>query len=302
MRAKWTLAAVLAAIFVASFAAKVLLNRAKPTVESEGDCRRIVSTSPSTTETLFALGLGDRVVGVSRYCLYPPEAQSRTIVGGYLDPNYEAILALEPDLVVLRGENQEFVTSFQRLGLPTLVVRHDNIEGILDSIVAIGDRCGAAERGRDLAGELRAEMERIEAKNRGRPRPRVLVAAERTLGSGKIANVYVTGADGFYNRMIELAGGQNACPDRSGGFPVVSAEGVLKMNPEVIVELISKERQKGLTREEIVADWKQLPHVDAVRNGRIYIVDDDFAFIPGPRFIRLVENLDRLLHPDGGKP
>jgi len=271
--------------------------------ESAGDTgpglpQRIVSLSPSTTEILFALGLGDRVVGVSRYCEYPPEARKKAQVGGYLDPNYEAILALKPDLVVLRGEREQFVKAFRDLGLNLLTVRHDSVEGILDSIVVIGRRCGVEAEARRMVDGFQAQMHRISEKTAGLQRPRAILVAERTLGSGKIQNVYITGADGFTNRMILLAGGKNACTETAAGFPVVSGEGILRMNPQVIFDLVAKRSRAGLSREEILRDWQQLPDVEAVRTGRVYLIDDDYAFIPGPRFIRLVEKLARLMHPE----
>ena len=260
--------------------------------------QRIISLSPSTTEILFALGLGDRVVGVSRYCQYPPEARTKAQVGGYLDPSYEAVLALKPDLVVLRSEKEQFVKAFRELGLNLLPVRHDSVEGILESIVVIGRRCGAEAEARRMVADIQGQIHRISEKTAGLERPRVILVAERTLASGKIQNVYVAGADAFTNRMILLAGGKNACAETAAGFPVVSGEGILRMNPQVIFDLVAERSRAGMSREEILRDWQQLPNVEAVRTGRVYLVDDDYAFIPGPRFIRLVEKFARLIHPE----
>jgi len=270
----------------------------EPSSQAGAAPRRIVSLSPSVTEVLFALGLGDRVVGVSRYCRYPPEARSKAQVGGYLDPSYEAILALQPDLVVLRCENEQFVKSFRDLGLKLLLVDHDSVEGVLDSMTAIGRRCGAEAKAQQMVAEIQAQMHRITEKTAGLDRPRVLLVVERTLGSGKIQNVYVTGSNSFLNRMILLAGGKNACPDSTAGFPVVSGEGIVRMNPQVIIDLVAAGMQAGLSEKENLRDWQQLPDVEAVRTGRVYLVDDDYAFIPGPRFILLVEKFARLIHPE----
>lgn len=260
--------------------------------------QRIVSLSPSSTEILFALGLGDRVVGVSRYCRYPAEARDKAQVGGYLDPNYEAIVALRPDLVVLRGSNPKFVKSFRDLGLSLLEVNHDSVEGILDSMIELGRRCGVEDHARRLVDDLQAQMHRITEQTAPLARPRVILVVERTLGVGKIQNVYVTGSNSFMNRMILLAGGKNACGDVSVGFPVVSAEGILRMNPEVIIDLVAPDARGSLSADEILRDWRQLPDVEAVKSGRVHLVDDDFAFVPGPRFIQFVEKLAGLFHPE----
>lgn len=309
-----TLLIVSSVLLIAALAGLVLLGR--PPAEDHAATRtpasprnapapeRIVSLSPSVTEVLFALGLGDKVVGVSRFCRYPPEAQTKPQVGGYLDPNYEAVLALRPDLVVLRGENDRFVEPFRDLGLPLLSVHHDSVEGILESIATIGRRCGAEAQAERLVADIQRQMQAITARTERLVRPRVMIVAERTLGAGKIQNAYVAGADRFMNRLIRLAGGQNACSDTSAGFPVVSAEGILRMNPQVIVDLVAPSRQAGLSHAQIVRDWEQLPDVEAVRNRRVHVVDDDYAFVPGPRFILMVEKLARLIHPElvGGKP
>jgi iron complex transport system substrate-binding protein len=268
---------------------------------SAGQPQRIISLSPSTTEILFALGLGDRVVGVTRFCRYPPEAQKKAQVGGYHDPSYEAILALKPDLVVLRGENEHVGKPFRDLGLTLLPVRHDSVEGVLDSIRAIGQRCGADAQAEGIVAVIQSQIHRITDKTAGVDRPRVIVVAFRTLGTGKIQNVYVAGADSFMNRMIVLAGGKNACDDTSAGFPVVSGEGIVRMKPQVILDLVAENSRAGLSRDEILRDWQQLGDVEAVRTGRVYLVDDDYAFIPGPRFIKLVEKFARLIHPEQGR-
>lgn len=331
MRGKWWLVAVVVAVVVASVLAKAMLRRGTwvsvartkqsiPTADgamrsqpaqaaglstavgSAGQAgatfRRIVSLSPSITETLFALGLGDRVVGVTRYCRWPPEAQTRTVVGGYLDPNYEAIVALEPDVVILRGEKDAFVQGFRNLGLEVLAVRHQSVADILSAIEVIGRTCGAAEQAEGLVADLRGRIDRLRSRTAGQPRPRVLLVVERALGAGTIQDAYVAGADGFLTDMIDLAGGQNACPKTAVGVPVVSAEGVIEMNPEVIVELMSPERAAGRSHAQLLADWRPLGSVAAVRAGRVHVVDDEGILVPGPRFYRLAERLARLVHPE----
>ncbi|MCR4413648.1 MAG: helical backbone metal receptor [Thermoguttaceae bacterium] len=319
MRTKLLLGAILATVIVGTYAGKAMLRRPDrgappetlagpdtgPTAEAVSGAReagqgpryrRIVSLSPSITETLFALGLGDRVVGVTRFCQYPPEAQTRTKVGGYLDPNYEAIVALEPDLVVLRGEKAEYVDGFKALGLEVLAVRHQSVDDILAAIRTIGRACGVQDRADRLAADLEERMRRLRERTAGLKRPRVLLVVERTLGT--VQGVYVAGGDGFLNATIELAGGENACPKTSVGAPVVSADGIVQMDPEVIVELTPKERLAGRSDQEVLADWRQLPDLAAVRAGRVYLVADEGILVPGPRFPRLAERLARLIHPE----
>jgi iron complex transport system substrate-binding protein len=286
-------------VFVGSFLARGLLDRTAAAIApGPRECRRIVSMAPSVTETLFALGLGERVVGVSQFCDYPPEARTRAKIGGYLDPNFEAILGLRPDLVVLLVEDEQSATAFRKLGLPTLAVCHKNIEGILDSLLVIGRACDAESAARQLRTDLQARLDRVQRKTAGLARPRVMVVAGRTPGGGKLEDLYIAASDGHLDRLVELAGGQNAYSLGAIHFPTVSSEGVLKIDPDVIIDLVSEASLAELGRERMLADWRQVAQVAAVRNNRVYLVADDRAARPGPGFVLLLERFARLIHPE----
>ncbi len=260
--------------------------------------KRIVTMAPSVTEVVFALGLGDRVVGVGDYCRFPPEVLDLPKVGGVLNPNYERIVSLRPDAVVLLESAGRDPSAFRKLRLPVLQVNHLSVEGILASFQQIGAACGAEAKAEAIVADLQHRLERIAEKTAGRPRPRVLVAIDRTLGTGSLQDVYITGHDGHIDRIVELAGGQNAYTDRQVRFPVVSQEGILKINPEIIVDLAYGLAGEDADPAVLRSDWQCLEEVDAVRNGRVYLIGDNYATIPGPRFILFVEQLARLFHPE----
>jgi iron complex transport system substrate-binding protein len=290
---------ILIVVFGASFLAKGLL--VVPPRENElgsRDYRRIISLAPSVTETLFALGLGDRIVGVTQYCDYPPEALEKAKVGGFHNPNFEAVMALRPDLVVMLEAEAQPRQVFDKLGVDTLLMHHKSIDGILDSIALLGSTFGAEARAQEITSDIRARLERIELKTAGRARPTVMFSIDRTLGTGRLEDVYIAGCDGHIDRIVELAGGRNVYQQGAARFPVVSREGMIKMNPQVIVDLVRGLSVREVSNEEVAADWGQLAEVDAVRRGRVFVVDDDYAFVPGPRFILLVEKLARLIHPE----
>ncbi len=299
MRTRLVLAAVILAIAAGAFLARAWYDRrhAAP-APTAGHYQRIVSMSPSVTEILFALGLGDRVVGVTRYCKYPPEAQTRAKIGGHLDPNFEAIVALKPDLVITREDDEQAVQRLEQLGISTLVVNHKRLDDILDSLDTIGRACGVEARAGELRTQCQAKLDAIVQKTANQPRPRVLVVAERSLGTGRIEDVYVAGSYGYFDRLIALAGGENACKQMTGEFPVISAEGIIHLNPQVIVDLIPLRPDVTQDEASLRRDWQQLPEVEAVRDNRVCVLRDDYAFIPGPRLILLVEKLARLLHPE----
>jgi iron complex transport system substrate-binding protein len=317
MSSKLFLIASCLIIFVMSFALREhFFGESKIAGLHYENCRRIVSMAPSITETLYVLGLGDRVVGVTRYCAYPAEVQSLPKVGGFLDPNFEAIMALKPDLVILLEEHERSLPGFQKLGLETTVVCHKYITGIVDSLRTIGKICGLQSRGNQVADDIQMRMDRLRAKTARTKRPKVMIAIDRIQGSGRLVDVFIAGADGYFDKMIELAGGENVYRQTTVRFPVVSTEGIMRLNPDVIIDLVSsvdlpeggprpsplRAPTEGWSGEEInkkiLADWQGLTNVEAVKKGRVYSLNRDYVIVPGPRFIRFVEDLAQLLHPE----
>jgi len=298
MRTRLVLAAVIVLVFAGSYVARAFLAEStRREVATTADPRGIVSLAPSITETLFALGVGDRVVGVTRYCDYPPAATQKPQVGGYHNPNYEAVVALDPDLVVILAPGERQSSAFRTLGLPTLVVNHKSIAGILRSIAALGTACGAEDEAARIVADIEARLERVRQKTAGLARPRVLFAVDRTGGTGHIQDLYIAGRDRHLDKSITLAGGQNAYQQGTVHYPVISTEGLLKMNPEVIIDMTPDLVGEDVARQELLADWNELAQVDAVRRGRVYLLEDEFASVPGPRFILLVEKLASMIHP-----
>lgn len=304
---KYILVLFIFVVFAVSFiASKVLYDTDSKTVDSgsadkpvssEITYRRIVSLSPSITEVLFSLGLGDRVAGVTRYCDYPPEALSKTSVGGYYDPNYEVIASLNPDLIVMLPEHEAPKKYFRDLGFNMLVVNHRSINGILESILTVGNTCGAAGRAEEITGDIRARMKAIRDRTRQLPRRRVMISVGGDMGDDGLKSVYIAGQDGFFSDMIAYAGGVNAY-DGNVAFPVVSGEGIMRLDPEIIVELSPDFEKKGLDEKTVLSRWDSFSRVDAVKNGRVYVFGKGYSVIPGPRFVLILEDLARVIHPD----
>ena len=299
MRGKILLTSIIIAAFLGSFVAQWYLTRS-----SDGDIEmvrlydRIVSLSPSVTETLFELGLGERVVGVTSFCKYPEEALKLPKVGAYLDPNYEAIVALTPDLVILREEFEEAKMQLEDLGIRSLTVDHNSIEGILDSFTAIGKQCGAEPRAREVVEDIRDRMTKIKEAAGELPRLKVMVSVEREMDTGSIKGVYVAGRDGFYDEMIRTAGGVSAFEDTGIPFPNVSMESIMRADPDIIVDIVPNLEQRDLDEAAMKRDWQKLSEVAAVKNGRVYVLTQDFMVIPGPRFILVIEEFARTIHPE----
>lgn len=291
---RWILIVTALAAFGGSYALKrSLSHRPEASPSASGGAVRIVSLAPSITETLFELGLGDRVVGVTRYCTFPPEARTKPQVGGYYDPSFEAVAGMKPDLVITLTEHEEVRKELRKLGLASLTVDHTTVPGILSSILKIGHACGCPEKASEVHDRLGSRLREIGRKTAGRTRPRVLISIGRMAGDASMNRITVCGRKGFFQELIGLAGGENAF-GREIDFPALSAEGVLKTNPDVIVDLWPDLREKGLDSEAIRRQWKSIPGLRA----RICVIGESYAMIPGPRIALLLEDLARAFHPE----
>lgn len=289
-RAVW-LAAMLSVFGSAAPAAETVALASSP--------RRIISLAPSITEMVFALELGDRLVGVTRYCDYPPAAASIAKVGGYIDPSYEAIVALAPDLVILIASHRDAREQLEKLRLPTLSTPHQTIQDIHEAIRQIGKACGSAPAAEGLLSQFDRRTRAVRDAVRNQPRRRVLVCMGRDVGSGQLTGIYIAGRNGFYDQIIELAGGINAYTNTAIAIPQISAEGVIRLDPEVIVDLQSDMVSRKGKPGEAERQWSQLSMVAAVRDSRVHVLVGNQTLRPGPRYIDFLEQLARLLHPEG---
>ena len=259
---------------------------------------RIVSLSPGITETLFALGAGNRVVGVTRFCKYPPEAQEKEEVGGYIDPNFEAIAALNPDLIFVLPEQEKVHRYLDELHLKFVTVRDETLEDILDSVIMIGKLCGLEGKAGEIITQLESRMQTVKDVTDGLPREKVLISVGRNPGTGSLEDVYCAGRNTLYDELITCAGGVNAYSGHTIAYPVLSAEGLYHLNPDIIIDLIPDIDSRGLNKTALIDDWQSIKGVAAVKNERVHLLSSDYAVIPGPRFILFLEDMARLIHPD----
>ena len=260
-----------------------------PDVVPDAPPQRIISTLPSITEVLFDIGLGDRIVGDSYSTKYPPETEKIAKIGGLYDANRERIISLKPDLVIMSVENDALR---QSLSVPVLLVDHRTLPGVLDSYLIIGEIFGAdfLTVARKKRQELLDKLNAFEARTGGKEPVRTLIAIDRSYGTGRIQHLFVAGADSFLSEAVAKAGGENVAAPIGLLAPILSAEGVIHLAPDVIIDI----QISGINMEQSVADWQSLGNsVPAVRHNRILTLTDDFASIPGPRTPMLIEKIVR---------
>lgn len=256
--------------------------------------KRIVSLAPSNTEILFAVGAGAQVVGVTKFCDYPPEAQTRETVGGFLAKtiSVEKIVALKSDLVFSAGAmHQPVIEALEQAGIPVVAFAPKRLEGVYDNVKMAGRITGHEAEAAKLVAEMKGRVATITEKTRAIPgdnRPTVFyeVWHEPLMTAGPAT---------FVGQLIGLAGGKSIFADVNEDYPQISAEAVIRRDPAVILGPDSHAEE--LTAQNIKArpGWGG---IKAVRAGRIYLVNGDIVSRPGPRLVEALEIIARRLHPD----
>jgi iron complex transport system substrate-binding protein len=248
---------------------------------------RVVSLVPAATEMLYALDSGDLVVGVSSYDRWPPEVAALPKVGALIDPDVERVLALRPDLVVVDPAQRGLIAQLAAAGIDAYPYATGSLQDVIEHASALGVAIGRPERGRRLAGALRARLDAVAAAVAGHPRPSVLLVFGRRPGA--FSELWVNGGDGFLADLLRLSGGQGLFEHLDRPSFRASLEALLANPPAVVIEA------DDAPREALESQWRALPGFAAVRVVRL---DPSVALVPGPRVVETAELLARALHPE----
>jgi iron complex transport system substrate-binding protein len=263
--------------------------------------QRIVSTAPSITEALFALGLGDKVVGVSRFCDFPAVVQKLPKVGTYLAPDAEAIARLTPDLVILQRISSELTDRLRALHIAFIEVPHGTLNDVYTGIALIARAAGVPERADVLVNRIKYGLAAIQAKAKRLQSPRVLVIINRR--PGMLADITAVGPDSYLQQLLEIAGGTNVLAKPGLPlYPRIALETVLREDPDVILDLTGQqesEAERQAAVSQVAALWRQVPQLRAVRNGRIIVGTSNVLLVPGPRAPEAAQLLFDYMHGSG---
>lgn len=242
--------------------------------------QRIVSLAPSITEVLFALKLGDRIVGVTSYCDFPAEAKSREKIGDTLKPNLERLIALKPDLVLISTASQleKITQQLDQLGIPVFVTNPKSVAGVLTSIRQIGELTDTAQQGEVLAAEMQGRISTVQRQVAGQDVPRVLYILQ-------LSPLITAGKNTFINDLIIQAGGRSISGEESADYPQFSLETAIARAPEVIIVPASH----GTELVNVEAVKQAFATTPAVKNNRIVRVNPDLIDRPGPRIVEGLE-------------
>jgi iron complex transport system substrate-binding protein len=264
--------------------------------------QRIVSTAPSITELLFALGLGDRVVGVTRFCRYPPEAQKKAIIGDYINPDIEVIASLRPDLVIVQQNPVHLMERLKSLHLKTLEIDQQNAgleEAVYKSIRIVGDATSTSRRAAELIGSIRTGLDSVRARAAQSKSRRVMFVVGRS--PGRLDGLIVVGRASYLNEVIALAGGDNVFHDALAPYPEISMESVIARDPEVIVDMGDMSDTVGVTEQhkhEVVQLWERIGSLSAVKRHAVVAIASDMYVVPGPRVVEAARALFAIFHPE----
>jgi len=255
--------------------------------------RRVISIIPATTEMLFAMGAGDRVIAIGSYDHYPPEAQKLPRVGALIDPNVEQILQMRPDLVVLYATQTELRRRLERANIPYYSYAHKGLGDITQTIRSLGSRVGVEAGANTLADRIEKQLADIRERVANRPRPQTLLVFEREARS--LRNIYASGGDGFLHDMLMAAGGTDVMGDVHRQGIQMSTEMVLDRAPEIIVEL--RYSPEDVSSADMSA-WNRLASVPAVKNHRVILLTGEEFVVPGPHVADATRRLAAAIHPE----
>jgi iron complex transport system substrate-binding protein len=254
--------------------------------------QRVVSVAPSATEMLYALGWGDRVVGVTKYCHYPPEVRKKAQVGSYLRPSLEAIAALKPDLIVL----DPTTTKVSLPGVAMATIERKDLVAIERSVTNIAKAMGDPTRATALIERIRRDLNAVRARNQGKPKRKTMFVVGRN--PGQLTGLVVVGRDSYLNELIELAGGLNIFADAPVSYPKISAEEILARQPDVIIDMGDMADTDAVPEghlAQVRALYSKLPQVAAVKTGRVFAVASDIYVVPGPRVVDAAREFEKMI-------
>ena len=237
--------------------------------------------------------MGDTIAGVTRFCAYPPQARDKAQVAGFGEINYEALLRVRPDLIVLPQDMKQNTKDLENLGLPVLPLDTRSLPGLMRAMEELGNATGHADEAHAALAAINDSLAAAQVRAGERPKPTVLFSVMRSYqGLGHITEIHAVGKDGFYSELIPAAGGNNVYTGELA-FPRLSREAIMFLNPDIIIDSILPSENPDAARRA----WQSLSSVAAIRNKRLYIFTDEADTVPGPRFYQTLTKLSHAFYP-----
>lgn len=252
--------------------------------------------SPGITELLFEIGVGNRVVGITDFCQYPPDTAGIPRVGGFINPNLERLVSLKPDLVILHNDSAKLQDHARNLGIKTLRLDLMNLENILKSIQILGEELGAQEAAQSLHSRLKQGIEFYQAKVKDQKKKSTLIILADS--SDMLRDLFAVGKGTFLDELLTLAGGENILTKSLSNYPKLTKEFIIGRSPEVIIEAIPRPNfsiEEGNSHKK---HWGNYSTIQAVKDNSIHFVAYEYILIPGPRLLKIVDAFAKAIHPE----
>ena len=251
---------------------------------------RIVALSPSVNEIVFALGEGDKIVGNTEYCKYPKESLAIPKVGGYFSPSLEKVLALNPSIVIMQQNNFKLSQKLKQLGIKTEIIKIDTLFNIQDSILRVGKILKKENRAKEILQSINTQLDKLE--NITQDKKILIVFGHNTSLSSRI---FVAGQNLYFDEIIEKSGNINALQSKRKGQPILNMENIIACNPDIVILLSHSMKEKGLSKDELINPWRELP-INAGKSDSIYIIDKLYAGIPSDRLVLFLRDFAEILN------
>jgi iron complex transport system substrate-binding protein len=258
--------------------------------------KRIISLSPGVTEVLFAIGAGDQVVGVTDFCVFPEKAKSIPRVGGLLNPSYETLITLKPDLIIHQPNKHKIKNFVDKLGIHNLPISMLSLAEIFSSIKKIGvatHREPAADRliqsMRDKINFHRKRLADVSQKS---------VLLILGISNDSMRELYGVGPKTYLGEMLALAGGKNILAETQAQYPKVSKEFIIHKSPEIIIEVGPKDILSREASQKRRQGWQKFSTIRAVKNNNIHFIGSGYILIPGPRLVNIIDDFVNAIHPE----
>ena len=251
---------------------------------------RIIALSPSINEIVFALGMGDKIVGNTTHSTYPPYSKSIAKVGGYFNPSLEKIAALNPTLVIMQQNNYALAKKLKHLGIKSTILEIDTLQNIRASIAEIGKVLNRQSEAKKIVQDIDSELFKL--KNIVEDKKILIVMGHNISLASRI---FVAGQNLYFDDIINASGNKNALQSQRKGQPVLNMENIIACNPDIVILLSHSIKEMNLSRDDLINPWLKL-HVNAAKTNSIYIIDKKYSGIPSDRLVLFLQDFGNILN------
>ena len=246
--------------------------------------RKIVTLIPSVQEIVSYIGGEEFIVGVSQHSVWPESIKSKEKIAGFSGVDYEKLSKLAPDIVIDSGMVKDASEKLEKMGIKYLQLKENSVQDILDSMLLLGKELGLEKNAQKKVNDIKKTIEQIKARDNRKEKMLITVGH-----SDELKNLYIAGKDNLFDELISLAGFINGYEGKIM-YPSLSAENVVGIDPDIVVILNEAEEISEKQKQEIINPWLKLP-VKASKNKKIFVLNGNHVFIPGPRFIKILKSL-----------